>query len=137
MSTIRQKKVAKLIIENATLDKPKTGGEIVESSGYGVSMKKNPQVVIGSDGVQEELEKSGFTVDNAKRVVTEIMLNSKERSDTRLRATEQVFKVNKSYGDAPSNSIVNVIIPNEVAKVFNINGTDTETIRNNSEQEPV
>ncbi len=56
MSSVRQKRVAKLIIENTNLDEPKTGGEIVESSGYGVSMKKNPQVVLNSDGVKEELE---------------------------------------------------------------------------------
>ncbi len=103
MSSVRQKRVAKLIIENTNLDEPKTGGEIVESSGYGVSMKKNPQVVLNSDGVKEELEILGFTEHNAKTVVTEILLNTKIKPETRINAAKEVFKVHGSY--APDKSV--------------------------------
>lgn len=110
MATLRQRRVAKLIIENATLDNPKTGGEIVESSGYGVSMKKNPQVILNSDGVKEVLEESGFTEDNAKMVVTEILLNKKVKPDTRINAAKEVFKVQGSY--APEKSVnLNIEVP--------------------------
>lgn len=114
MPTARQKRAAKLIIENETLDIPKTGGEIVESSGYGVSMKKNPQVVLESDGVKEALINYGFSEDNAKQVVSEIMLDSDNDPNARLKATDQVFKVHGSY--APEKSAhVNI----------NVNTTDS------------
>ena len=103
MSTLKQKKVARLIVENAKLDEPLTGGEIVENSGYGVSMKKNPQVILNSEGVQEELEILGFTEANAKAVVSEIMLNPAADNSSRLKATDQVFKVKGSY--APDKNI--------------------------------
>ena len=103
MPTIKQKRVAKLIIENSTLDNPLTGGEIVENSGYGVSMKKNPQVVLNSEGVGEELKTQGFTEENAKKVVQEIMLDPLKDSNARLKATDQVFKVHGSY--APDKNI--------------------------------
>lgn len=110
MATTRQRRVAKLIIKNATLDKPLNGGEIVESSGYGVSMKKNPQVVLESEGVKEVLEESGFTEDNAKRVVSEIMLSEKVEPNARLKATDQVFKVQGTY--APEKSVnLNIEVP--------------------------
>jgi len=50
-------------------------GQIVEKSRYSKSMVIKPSVVIESEGVQEALEDYGFTEDNAKRVVTEIMMN--------------------------------------------------------------
>lgn len=112
MATIRQRRVAELIVENATLDNPLTGGEIVESSGYGVSMKKNPQVVLNSDGVKETLEEYGFTEGNAKMVVADIMLNEKVDAGARLKATDQVFKVQGSY--APEKSVnLNIEVPSE------------------------
>ena len=104
--------MAELIVENATLDNPLTGGEIVESSGYGVSMKKNPQVVLNSDGVKETLEEYGFTEGNAKMVVADIMLNEKVDAGARLKATDQVFKVQGSY--APEKSVnLNIEVPSE------------------------
>ncbi len=121
MATIKQKRVANLIIENMTLDKPMTGGEIVESSGYGVSMKKNPQVVLESDGVKEELELAGFSLNNAKRVVTEIMLDDKQKAEARLKATDQVFKVHHAYEDGSGGTRpINLVIPIQVSQSFNI-----------------
>ncbi len=106
MGTVKQKRVAKLIIENTKLKKPLTGGEIVENSGYGVSMKKNAFVVLESEGVKEELEANGFTEENAMKVVQEIMLNAKVEPNARLRATDQVFKVRGTYAPEKHASVV-------------------------------
>lgn len=112
MATVKQRRVAKLIIENTRLDKPKTGGEIVESSGYGVSMKKNPQVVLESDGVKEALNDFGFNEDNAKKVVSEILLSGDVEPNARLKAADQVFKVHGSY--APEKSVnLNIEVSSE------------------------
>lgn len=97
MPTVRQKRVAKAIVKNMASHKPKTGGEIVESSGYGPSMKKNPQVVLESEGVHEALAELGFTEENAKSVVTQIMMNERVDASARLKATDQVFKVKGTY----------------------------------------
>src|SRR3990167_11243695 len=110
MATVRQRRVARLIIKNATLDKPKTGGEIVESSGYGVSMKKNPQVILKSEGVSETLTDYGFSEDNAKKVVASILLNDDADSGHRLKAASEVFKVQGTY--APEKSVsLNIEVP--------------------------
>lgn len=103
MATEKQKKVAKLIVENFSLDKPLNGGEIVENSGYGESMKLYPGRVIDTPGVKEALEVMGFSETKAKEVVASIMLNSEVDASARLKATDQVFKVNGSY--APDKSI--------------------------------
>jgi len=103
MPTIKQKRVAEAIIENTKLDEPLNGGQIVENSGYGVSMKKNPQVVLNSEGVKEALEDYGFSENNAKMVVAEILLDPEKDSNARLKATDQVFKVLGSY--APDKNI--------------------------------
>lgn len=103
MPRIKQRKVAQKLIENVKLAKPLTAGEIVESSGYGPSMKKNPQVVINSQGVKDALEEYGFTEDNAKKVVAKILLNDETEPNARLKAADQVFKVHGSY--APEKSV--------------------------------
>lgn len=97
MGTQKQKKIAKLIIENATLDQPLNGAELVANSGYGESMSKNPQVILQSQGVLEELEIAGFNEQTAKQVVVDIMLDPKVDTSSRLKATDQVFKVRGSY----------------------------------------
>jgi len=121
MPTTRQKRVAKAIIENATIDNPRTGGELVESSGYGVSMKKNPQVVLNSLGVQEALTELGFSEDGAKKVVEEIMYNPKVDANARLKATDQVFKIHGSY--APEKSV-------NLNLTQSIDPTDEEILKN-------
>ncbi|MEK7180012.1 MAG: hypothetical protein AAB706_00895 [Patescibacteria group bacterium] len=105
MSTFRQKGIAKLIIENATLDKPLNGGEIVEKGRYSKSMQIKPSLVLESAGVQEALEDYGFNDDNAKKVVSEILLNPKIKPDTRINAAKEVFKVRGSYAAEKTTSL--------------------------------
>lgn len=111
MATTRQRRVAKLIIENATLDTPLTGGEMLEKVRYG-KISKQPSRVLKSEGVLEALEESGFTEENAKQVVSEIMLSKAVDPNARLRATDQVFKVQGTY--APEKSVnVNIEVSKE------------------------
>ena len=114
MPTIRQEKVAGFIIENAVLDKPLNGGEILAKVGYSKGMQKSPSRVLESEGVITALEESGFTEENAMRVVTEIMLDPEREANARLKATDQVFKVRGSY--APEKSIAVTMALNEEHK---------------------
>lgn len=111
MATVRQRRVAKLIIENATLDKPITDIEILKRSNYSTTTAETKSTkVIASEGVQEVLKESGFTEENAKAVVEEIMLDKKVEPNARLKATDQVFKVQGTY--APEKSVsLNIEVP--------------------------
>ena len=109
MATIRQERVAQLIIENAKLDNPLNGGAMLEKVRYG-KISKQPSRILKSKGVKEVLKKSGFTEDNAKNVVQKIMLDEDIEPNARLKATDQVFKVEGSY--APEKSLtVNIEVP--------------------------
>jgi Flp pilus assembly CpaF family ATPase len=124
MATQRQKKLAKAIVENAVAEKPKGIGQILENIGYSKNTAEAiPGEIIAAKGVQEELITLGFTEDNAKSVVSEIMLNPEAEDNNRLKAADMVFKVKGGY--APDKSInvnVSVLDDNaidEIAKRLN------------------
>lgn len=115
MPTIRQKKVAKKLIEAMALPNPPTGGQIVESSGYGKSMSLYPGRVIDTEGVREAMTELGFSEEGAKSVVQEILYDKKAKHHDRLDAAEKVFKVHGTY--APEKSVnlnVEVVAPPEI-----------------------
>ncbi len=139
MSTILQQNLAKEIIKNAKRKKPLNKGQLVELGGYSKTVAEaKPDAIMSQKGVTDALEDYGFSLDNAKKVVTSIMLDNKQKSEARLRATDQVFKVHHAYEDG-SNTTRPIIInmPLQVSQSFNINGTDTEAIRSNPQQEQI
>ncbi len=85
-----------------------------------------PQAIIDQKGVQQALDDFGFNEDNAKQVVSEIMLDKRVKPDSRLRATDQVFKVHKSYGEMESQKQINIVIPIQVSQSFNIQKDEKE-----------
>lgn len=95
MATTRQKRVAKLIIENATLDKPLTGGQMLEKVRYG-KISKQPSRILESQGVKDALNDFGFSESNAKKVVGEILMKEKAQDKDRLKAADMVFEVHGS-----------------------------------------
>lgn len=98
MGTIRQKKLAKVIVENASLDKPLNKGEMLAKVGYAQNtIEAKPGDIIESIGVQEELEILGFTEENAKKVVQQLMLDEGQDGGVRLKAADMVFKVKGTY----------------------------------------
>lgn len=97
MSTIRQKKLAPIIVENALSDKPLNKKELVVSVGYSEkSGEKKATEILTSKGVQEELAILGFDVETAKRVVGQIALEG-ENDNVKLKASEMIFKVHGTY----------------------------------------
>lgn len=105
MATTKQKRVAKLIIENTLLDIPLTGGQMLEKVSYSKGIQIQPSRVLKSEGVLDALTEYGFTEDNAKRVVTDILLNEEERAETRLKASDMVFKVHGTYAAEKTTSV--------------------------------
>lgn len=101
MPTIKQKKVAEKIKENVLLDKPLNGGEIVESSGYGKSMRLYPGRILESDGVKEELKRLGFSIEAADEVIWNL-LHKSEREEIKIKASQEIYK--RMGGYAPEKS---------------------------------
>lgn len=98
MPTPRQEKLAEAIIENAKLAKPKGKGELLRQVGYsGRVADSRPGEVIASQPVQEALAVRGFTAENAKKVVSELMLDEAQDGNIRLKAADMTFKVHGSY----------------------------------------
>lgn len=115
MTTIRQRKLAQAIIENSTREKPLTKKELVVSSGYAeMSAESSSGFLIDQQGVKDALNEYGFTEDNAKRVVAEILLNEDESGKNRLKASELVFKVHGTFAPEKSLTVtMNGTIENE------------------------
>lgn len=115
MATVRQKKLAKLIVENATRAKPLNKKEMLVSVGYTTNVAEvKAKDIMEQKGVKEELEILGFNEHSAMKVVEEIMNNKDYDPSARLKATDQVFKIHGTY--APEKSIVANIQVNEVKR---------------------
>lgn len=97
MATLKQKKVAKAIVENYDNENFLTSGQILEKVGYSPNMVKNPKMVLESAGVQEELARLGFDEQTAKEVVGTILTDETNEPKDRLKAAEMVFKVHGTF----------------------------------------
>lgn len=97
MSTIRQKILAANMVRNMVTKEWKTAKEIIVASGYAPSKGHNPHQVFDKLGFQEEMERLGFDEDSAKSVVVGVMRSKRSKPSDKLKATDQVFKVQGSY----------------------------------------
>lgn len=102
MPTIKQRKVAKKLVEAMQSEEPITAGQILESSGYKHGSIVNPKQILEGQGVKEELANLGFSIDAADSVVTEI-LHGGQKEESRLKAADMVYK--RLAGYAPERSI--------------------------------
>lgn len=128
MPTLRQRKLAKKIVESATLDKPPNLGEVLESVGYPESTATTyPGKVLKQKGVQEALEDLGFSIEGADQVVKNILYKSK-REDMKLRAADMVYKRRGAYEDTKQGAGKTLIIhvTQETAERYALT-RDTET----------
>jgi hypothetical protein len=104
MTTPRQKKLAKAIVENLKKEVPQPAGALLESAGYGLGTQLgSPGRTIEQKGVQEELIRLGFSEGNAKKVVARLMNDEDVDPNARLKAADMTFKVHGSY--APERSV--------------------------------
>ena len=116
--TIRQKRVARRIKEAVESDEKITVGEILRQEGYSENISRQPSRVINSPGVQEELAAIGFTPENARVVVGQILLDSSNKPEPRLKAAEIIFKVHGSFAPERTESVVAHIDVNERLKAL-------------------
>lgn len=96
MSTLRQKKLARAIVDNIKAKKPKNKQELVVSSGYSVmSAESSAHLIIEQKGVIDALEDFGFSESKAKEVVGRVLTTGKE--ENQIRAADMIFKVHGTY----------------------------------------
>lgn len=122
MATELQTNLAKEIIKNTKRKKPLNKGKMLEIVGYKESVARaKPGEIIEQKGVKQALEDFGFSEENAKKVVAGIMLSDKAKDESRLKATDQVFKVHGSYkngeGEGNTFNILNVFSGERAAKI--------------------
>ena len=105
MSTQLQQDIAQAIVKNAKTKKYKYKKDLLVSVGVGeLTAKKAQKRTIEQKGVKEELKKLGFSEEGAKKVVEEIMYDSKVQPTARLQATRQVFEVHGTF--APEKHLI-------------------------------
>ncbi len=98
MPTLRQRKLAKNIIESFDSKEIPTVKALAVSSGYSLeSAEAHPHELIRAKGVQDALAEYGFSEENAKKVVAEILLNPENSARDRLTAADMTMKVFGSY----------------------------------------
>lgn len=112
MATLKQKRIARKIPKLIEAGEIMTGGELVASVGYGPDMQRKPGQVLNSPGVQEELNRIGFTEEKAKEVVGMILGDEDLKPEPRLKAAEMVFKVHGTFAaEKHANLNINVDVP--------------------------
>lgn len=126
MATVKQKRIAKLLIENETLDKPLNGGQMLAKVGYAKSMHKaKVNDVLESEGVRDALAEYGFNEDNAKKVVTDILMDEERDANARLKASDMVFKVFGTYA-AEKRTTLNVNVEADIKDDSQLNAIREE-----------
>lgn len=94
MATLLQKNLAQNIVKAARSKKKVLKRDLLVSAGYGLTTAEaTPSRIIEQKGVQQELKSLGFSEENAKRVVREILDDKYSEDKDRLKAAELVFKV--------------------------------------------
>lgn len=97
MPTLKQKKLAKAVVDSLSSKKTVTKESLLVSVGYSeLTADRNANAVFTSSGVVEELKTYGFDVDSAKKVVGTILTNG-ENDTVKLKAADMIFKVGGTY----------------------------------------
>lgn len=97
MPTLKQQALAKNLTEALGAREIPTKKELILKSGYSENQSKQPSVVFNSKGMEEALIENGFTEENAKSVIQEILLDKRKKDSVRMDAAREIFKVFGTY----------------------------------------
>lgn len=112
MSTLKQKRLAKALIQEMTEPTGKTGYELLINTGYApTTATSETGEIIESKGVKEALRREGISIDEADKVVNKILHKGREMN--RLTAAGLIYK--RLGGFAPEKrTIMTVNVTDEV-----------------------
>lgn len=116
MATLKQKRLAKELLNNAVLDKPNTAGAMLEKVGYSKHLAKQPGRVLEAKGVKDALAEYGLTDELiTTALVTDIKAKPKNRlGELRLGAE----LLGKLKGDEePKGNTINIYIAEQRERI--------------------
>jgi hypothetical protein len=123
VSTIKQMKLGRELAKDLkSLKKPRNKMQLMVASGYSEThARHSPHVVFKQPGtinaINVALEQEGFTTENAKRVVQNILNQAHAENKDRLKAAELIFKVEGAY--AAEKSINLDVTADELKSMIN------------------
>lgn len=82
MSTPRQKKAAKALVENLTSKSPVSAGQVLLDSGYSVAIANTPSMVIETPGFRKALAELGLT---EELIATSLVADIKAKPKNRVK----------------------------------------------------
>ena len=108
MSTIKQKRVAKLLIDAAAMDNPPTKGQILESAGYGKGVAKTPDRVLEAQGVKDALAEYGLTEELITTALVADIYNKENNRLGELKLGAEILGMTKREDSGNKTLIINV-----------------------------
>ena len=98
MATLRQKALARAIINAVKNGDVLKAGALLETAGYSkATARATSGRTIAQKGVQDELQVAGFDVASAMNVVQDVMHDKKTPGAVKIMAADKVFKVKGAY----------------------------------------
>lgn len=101
MPTVRQKRVAKIRLENPELEK----GELVEAGGYSPAVVKTPAKVLESKGYKEALAEYGLTEELITSALVEDINAKPEKRFNELSLGAEILGM-KKRDEKPSGTTI-------------------------------
>lgn len=114
-----QVKAAKAMIENLSLDNPKTSGEVMEMIGYSNGVVRTPSIVTESAGYKQALRNLGLT---EELITSSLVSDIKEKPKNRLgemRLGAEILGMNKPENEPEkpkSSNTYNFFFSKEIQK---------------------
>jgi len=131
MATLKQRKLARKIIENLGTEKPQTLGEVLAECGYSRNVQKNPQEALKGKGIIELFKEAGITGDSLARSYNELLsLPLKDNfvsADTRRKTLQDLANLILKSPETKLSPQIQFI-----GKFFNLNALAKSRLLNNS-----
>lgn len=116
MATIKQKRLARELLDTAVMDNPPTAGQMLEKVGYSKNLAKQPGRVIQAQGVRDALEEYGLT---EKLITTALVNDIKKKPRNRLGelrlGAELLGKLKGN--EQPTTNIVNIYGASQLKRI--------------------
>ena len=118
MSTLKQKNLAELVLDNPSLMRKGSKGKLVEMGRYSKAVQQQPSKVLESKGFKQELAKFGLT---EELITTALVSDIESKPKKRVRELElgaDILSMRKRE-EGNKNSVFIVNITSESAQRYN------------------
>lgn len=117
MSTLKQKELARLTLENPKLAKDGKKHKLVELGGYSLATQKQPGKVLDSPGYKAELAKLGLTEDFIAKALIDDINGKPKRRVRELELGADILNMRKRE-EKGNNQVIIVNISGEIANKY-------------------